>query len=121
MLLSEEQFPKQNRHSADTPKTSQIRTQIRIFPNWIHSHSGNPRAQPRYLPSTPFVHAQPSYNLQMPAAAPPQVFRPDSRAANSLRSIRITPGFVAMAEGSVLIETGNTRVLCNASIEQGVP
>ena len=53
------------------------------------------------------------------SAAP--LFRPDSRPADSLRSVRITPGFVAMAEGSVLIETGNTRVLCNASIEQGVP
>lgn len=55
------------------------------------------------------------------SAAPPQVFRPDSRTADALRSIRITPGFVAMAEGSVLIEAGNTRVLCNATIEQGVP
>ena len=55
------------------------------------------------------------------SSAPPQVFRPDSRTADSLRPIRITPGFVAMAEGSVLIEAGNTRVLCNASIEQGVP
>lgn len=33
----------------------------------------------------------------------------------------MTPNFVAMAEGSVLIEVGNTRVLCNASVEQGVP
>lgn len=56
----------------------------------------------------------------MPSAIP-QIFRPDARPANSLRSLRITPGFVAMAEGSVLIEAGNTRVLCNASIEQGVP
>jgi ribonuclease PH len=56
----------------------------------------------------------------MPSATP-QIFRPDARPANSLRSLRITPGFVAMAEGSVLIEAGNTRVLCNASIEQGVP
>jgi ribonuclease PH len=55
------------------------------------------------------------------SAAPPQIFRPDSRNADSLRSLRITPNFVATAEGSVLIETGNTRVLCNASIEQGVP
>src|SRR5437879_1717 len=51
----------------------------------------------------------------------PQVFRPDHRSADALRSIRITTGFIAMAEGSVLIEAGNTRVLCNASIEQGVP
>src|SRR3979490_545222 len=51
----------------------------------------------------------------------PQLFRPDNRPANALRPIRITPHYVAMAEGSVLIEAGNTRVLCNATIEQGVP
>src|SRR5260370_20817553 len=47
--------------------------------------------------------------------------RPDSRLADALRPTRITPGYTAMAEGSVLIEAGNTRVLCNATIEQGVP
>jgi ribonuclease PH len=50
-----------------------------------------------------------------------QLFRPDHRAADALRPIRMTPHYVAMAEGSVLIESGNTRVLCNATIEQGVP
>jgi ribonuclease PH len=55
------------------------------------------------------------------SAAPPQLFRPDSRTADSLRPLRLTPNFVATAEGSVLIEAGNTRVLCNATIEQGVP
>jgi len=55
------------------------------------------------------------------SAAPPQLFRPDSRTAESLRPLRLTPNFVATAEGSVLIEAGNTRVLCNATIEQGVP
>jgi ribonuclease PH len=49
------------------------------------------------------------------------VFRPGGRAADALRSTRLTPGYVAMPEGSVLIECGNTRVLCNATIEQGVP
>jgi ribonuclease PH len=52
---------------------------------------------------------------------PQQLFRPDHRPADALRPIRITPHYVAMAEGSVLIESGNTRVLCNATIEQGVP
>jgi len=52
---------------------------------------------------------------------PMQIFRPDNRSADALRPTRITPGFVAMPEGSVLIESGNTRVLCNASIEPGVP
>jgi ribonuclease PH len=51
----------------------------------------------------------------------PQLFRPDNRLADALRTIRLTPGYVNTAEGSVLIETGNTRVLCNATVEQGVP
>src|ERR1700738_4977082 len=50
-----------------------------------------------------------------------QIFRPDHRTADALRTLRISPGYVSTAEGSVLIETGNTRVLCNATIEQGVP
>jgi ribonuclease PH len=54
-----------------------------------------------------------------PASSP--IFRPDGRAADALRPVRFTPNFVATAEGSVLIETGNTRVLCNATIETGVP
>ena len=51
----------------------------------------------------------------------PQLFRPDQRLADTLRTTRLTSGYVAMAEGSVLMESGNTRVLCNATIEQGVP
>ncbi len=47
--------------------------------------------------------------------------RPSQRAANELRAIKITPHFTVHAEGSVLIECGNTRVLCNASVETGVP
>lgn len=50
-----------------------------------------------------------------------QIFRPDNRAADALRPTRISPGYIAMPEGSVLIESGNTRVLCNASVEPGVP
>jgi len=49
------------------------------------------------------------------------IFRPDGRAADALRPIRFTPNFVVTAEGSVLVETGNTRVLCNATVESGVP
>jgi len=56
-----------------------------------------------------------------PAKSAAQLFRPDHRTANALRPIRLTPNFVATAEGSILIEAGNTRVLCNATIEQGVP
>ena len=43
------------------------------------------------------------------------------RAANQLRAISLTPDYVATAEGSILISIGHTRVLCNASVEQGVP
>ena len=60
----------------------------------------------------------------MSSVLPPSVsplFRPDSRAANALRPITITPGYVSTAEGSVLIAAGNTRVLCNATIAAGVP
>jgi ribonuclease PH len=48
-------------------------------------------------------------------------FRPDGRAVDALRPVKLTADYVAMAEGSVLIEVGHTRVLCNATIEQGVP
>ncbi len=51
----------------------------------------------------------------------PQSLRPEGRAADALRVLRLTPGFVRTAEGSVLIELGHTRVLCNATIENGVP
>ena len=47
--------------------------------------------------------------------------RPSGRAATELRPIRITRGFTRHAEGSVLIEFGETRVLCTASVEESVP
>jgi len=52
---------------------------------------------------------------------PPEFFRAGGRGAHQLRELRLTPDYVAVAEGSVLIECGQTRVLCNATIEQGVP
>ncbi|MHC4886555.1 MAG: ribonuclease PH, partial [Planctomycetota bacterium] len=42
-------------------------------------------------------------------------------SALSLRRIKFTRGFTEYAEGSVLIEAGKTRVLCNASLSDGVP
>ena len=48
-------------------------------------------------------------------------FRPDNRAPDAMRPVKMTRDFVRVAEGSVLIEVGHTRVLCNATIEQGVP
>src|SRR5437660_2251197 len=47
--------------------------------------------------------------------------RTDNRACDELRPVRITPGFVANAEGSALIEMGNTRVVCAASVEEKLP
>ncbi len=47
--------------------------------------------------------------------------RPSGRAPNELRSILITRRFTKHAEGSVLVEFGDTRVLCTASVENRVP
>ena len=47
--------------------------------------------------------------------------RTDGRAPDEMRPVRITPGFMPYAEGSVLIEMGNTRVVCSASLEDRVP
>jgi len=47
--------------------------------------------------------------------------RSDGRAADELRPVKITPGYLPYAEGSVLIEMGETRVVCAASIEDRVP
>jgi len=47
--------------------------------------------------------------------------RSGERAADQLRPVRITRGFTIHAEGSVLIEFGQTRVLCTASVEEKVP
>jgi ribonuclease PH len=49
------------------------------------------------------------------------VYRSDNRALQQMRPVRLTPDFVRMAEGSALIEVGNTRVICTASIEEAVP
>ncbi|ADL54437.1 ribonuclease PH [Gallionella capsiferriformans] len=47
--------------------------------------------------------------------------RPSSRQANQLREIRITRHYTKHAEGSVLIECGDTKVICTASVEERVP
>src|ERR1700733_10819211 len=47
--------------------------------------------------------------------------RPDGRAADELRPVRLTRGWLDHAEGSVLVEFGRTRVLCAASFTEGVP
>jgi ribonuclease PH len=47
--------------------------------------------------------------------------RPSGRAADQLRPIRITRNYTRHAEGSVLVEFGDTRVICTVSVESGVP
>ena len=47
--------------------------------------------------------------------------RPSQRAPDELRHVRITRNYTKHAEGSVLVEFGDTRVLCNASVEERVP
>jgi ribonuclease PH len=47
--------------------------------------------------------------------------RADGRTPDSLRPIKITPDFITSAEGSVLIEAGNTRVIVTATVDVGVP
>jgi ribonuclease PH len=48
-------------------------------------------------------------------------YRSDNRASDQMRPVKIMPDFISTAEGSVLIEVGNTRVICTASIEESVP
>ena len=47
--------------------------------------------------------------------------RSDGRMADEIRPVKITRGFTKYAEGSVLIEMGETKVICNASVEEKVP
>jgi ribonuclease PH len=47
--------------------------------------------------------------------------RPSARAADEPRAIRITRNYIKHAEGSVLIECGDTRVICTASVDNSVP
>jgi ribonuclease PH len=47
--------------------------------------------------------------------------RSDGRNPDQMRPLKITPDFIATAEGSVLIELGGTRVICTATVDDGVP
>ena len=49
------------------------------------------------------------------------IYRSDNRAPDQMRPVNIIPDFIHTAEGSCLIEVGNTRVICTASIEETVP
>ncbi len=47
--------------------------------------------------------------------------RPDKRKNTEIRNLKITRNFIGTADGSVLIEMGNTRIICTASMEEKVP
>ena len=47
--------------------------------------------------------------------------RPSGRRPEQLRQVKITRDYTCHAEGSVLVEFGNTKVICTASVENGVP
>ena len=61
------------------------------------------------------------YNRPMNLSDSKNFFRPGGRQPAQMRPLTLTPGYVQTAEGSVLVTVGNTRVLTNATIEQGVP
>ncbi len=48
-------------------------------------------------------------------------YRSDNRAPDQMRPVNIIADYISTAEGSVLIEVGNTRVICTASVEETVP
>ncbi|HKS73690.1 MAG TPA: ribonuclease PH [Terriglobales bacterium] len=49
------------------------------------------------------------------------IYRSDNRAPDQMRPVNLLPDYIHTAEGSVLIEVGNTRVICTASVEETVP
>ena len=60
-------------------------------------------------------------NTESTTSAPGEFTRADGRAVDEMRPVRITRGFTTNPAGSVLVEFGNTRVMCTASVEVGVP
>jgi len=50
-----------------------------------------------------------------------EIYRSDNRALDQMRPVKIISEFIRTAEGSCLIEVGNTRVICTATIEESVP
>ncbi|HEY6348369.1 MAG TPA: ribonuclease PH [Candidatus Angelobacter sp.] len=49
------------------------------------------------------------------------IFRSDNRSPEQMRPVNIIPDFISTAEGSALIEIGNTRVICTATVDEMVP
>src|SRR5437868_7578359 len=48
-------------------------------------------------------------------------YRSDKRAPDQMRPVNIVPDFISTAEGSALIEIGNTKVICTATVDESVP
>ena len=61
------------------------------------------------------LHADPAATIHL------MIYRSDNRTPDQMRPVNIIPDFISTAEGSDLIEVGNTRVICTASIEESVP
>jgi ribonuclease PH len=85
---------------------------------------GGARLQgPKHIPD--YLKLKSSFNkllLNMTQSHPAtENARAHGRAQDQLRKVRITRGYTVHAEGSVLIEFGDTRVLCTASVEEKVP
>lgn len=64
---------------------------------------------------------QARYNQRILEVFGDKLMRPSNRAFNEMRDIKITRNYTKHAEGSVLIEFGDTKVLCTASVVKGVP
>jgi ribonuclease PH len=68
-----------------------------------------------------FVFFTSEHRLNMRSIGVVPALRSDGRKPNQLRATKITSNYLVTAEGSVLVESGNTRVLCAATVEDSVP
>ena len=87
------------------------------FARGLHGH----RRSPSRPGSRPRCATPRRYNRSLRESRDSMPSRSGGRSANDLRPLRFTRGFTKHAEGSVLVEMGDTRVLCTASVEEGVP
>src|SRR5262245_34701794 len=73
------------------------------------------------LKSAPSCTDRCSAPRQFPRHEETPAMRPSARQPDQLRKVAITRGYTRHAEGSVLVEFGDTRVICTASVEEKVP
>src|SRR4029079_18406588 len=88
------------------------------FPFPHHRHRGRVPRPRRAVPAAP---AGPRRGGRDPRPRVGSGLMREGRRPDELRAIDVVPDFVEQADGSVLISFGKTRVLCTASIEEGVP